>query len=61
MSQIKPNATVSEQTSMDRVEVDDSSVLEKDRRAALKKIGRFTIYMAPVMLGLVSQKAAAGS
>ncbi len=38
-----------------------SAVETESRREAIKKIGRFTTYIAPVMLGIISQKAAAGS
>jgi hypothetical protein len=31
------------------------------RRAALKRLGKFGIYASPVVLGMVSQEAVAGS
>ena len=61
MSQLKPKTNFSESASLDEVPIDSSVDSESSRRAALKKIGRFTTYMAPVMLGLISQNAATAS
>ncbi len=38
--------------------VEDEPITD-NRREALRKIGKFATYMAPVMLGLVSEKALA--
>jgi hypothetical protein len=33
----------------------------RDRREAMRKIGKYTVYVAPAMLALVSTRNAAGS
>lgn len=61
MKLTKPQTNFPESASKGSEEVAGSAHLETSRRAALKKIGRFTTYMAPVMLGIISQRAVAGS
>lgn len=46
-------AKTAEQTSL--------AASEQDRREALRKIGRYSVYAAPVMMAMLTKRAVAGS